>query len=251
MGINYNPFSLEGKTILVTGASSGIGRATAIECSKMGATLIITGRNAQRLQETYDALDGKNHKQIVADLAEQKGINFLVTQLSSLDGAVLCAGIGQTLPFQFSTREKFDKVFNINFFSPVELLRLIFKKKILAKKSSVVIIASIDGIYCASVCNGIYGATKSAINAIMKFSAKEFALSRQIRVNCICPGMIDTPLIHSGSITKEQLEADKKRYPLQHYGEPEDVAYAAIYLLSDAASFVTGQDIVVDGGVTI
>ena len=251
MGINYNPFSLEGKTILVTGASSGIGRATAIECSKMGATLIITGRNAQRLQETYDALVGTGHKQIIADLAEQDGIDYLVAQLPFLNGAVLCAGIGQTLPFQFSTRKKFDKVFNINFFSPVELLRLIFKQKILAKKSSVVMIASIGGVYGVSVGNCIYGATKSALNTIMKFCAKEFAPSRNIRVNCVCPGMVETPLIRNETISEEQYEKDKKRYPLQRYGKPDDIAYATIYLLSDAASWVTGQDIVIDGGVTV
>lgn len=251
MGINYNPFSLEGKTILVTGASSGIGRATAIECSKMGGTMVITGRNIERLQETYDALVGTGHKQIIADLAEQDSIDYLVAQLPSLNGVVLCAGIGQTLPFQFSIREKFDKIFNINFFSPVELLRLIFKKKILAKKSSVVMIASVGGVYNIALGNGIYGASKSALNTIMKFCAKEFAPSRKIRVNSICPAMIETPLIHGMSITEEQLEEDKKRYPLQCYGSPDDVAYATIYLLSDAASWITGTSIVVDGGLTI
>lgn len=249
MGINYNPFSLEGKTVLITGASSGIGRATAIECSKIGATLIITGRNAERLQETFEALEGDGHQQIVADLAEQDGIDSLIAKLPSLDGAVLCAGIGCTSPFQFSTREKFNKIFNINFFSPVELLRLIFKKKILAKNSSVVMIASIGGIYKITLGNDIYGASKSALNTIMKFCAKEFAPSRKIRVNSICPGMIETPMIRNGAFSDEQYEEDKKNYPLQRYGDPKDVAYAAIYLLSDAASWVTGTSIVVDGGV--
>lgn len=251
MGINYNPFSLEGKTILVTGASSGIGRAIAIECSKMGATLIITGRNVARLQKTFEELEGERHQQIIADLVEQSGIDFLVEKLTSLDGAVLCAGIGLLSPFQFSTRKKFDKIFNINFFSPVELLRLIFKKKILAKNSSVVMIASVGGVYKRTLGNGIYGASKSALDTIMKFCAKEFAPSRRIRVNSICPGMIETPFIYGRTITEEQHEENKKNYPLQRYGEPEDVAYASVYLLSDAASFITGQSIVVDGGVTV
>lgn len=247
----YNPFSLQGKTILITGASSGIGRATAIESSKMGATVVITGRNAERLQKTFDVLEGEGHLQVVADLAEQDGIDSLIAQLPQLDGVVLCAGIGLTVPIQYSTREKFDKIFNTNFFSPVELVRLIFKKKILAKKSSVVMITSIGGVYKRSFGSGIYGASKSALNTIMEFCAIEFASLRGIRVNSICPGMIETPFIHRGTITEEQFEQDKKKYPLQRYGNPEDVAYAAIYLLSDAASWVTGTSIVVDGGLVV
>lgn len=246
----YNPFSLEDKIVLVTGASSGIGRATAIECSKMGATVIITGRNADRLRETFYALDGEGHKQIIADLVGQKGIESLITQLPALNGVVLCAGQGLTLPFQFSARDKFDSIFNINFFSPVELLRLLFKRKILAKEASVVMIASIGGIHRVTFGNGVYGASKSALQSIMRFCAIEFAPSRKIRVNCICPGMIETPLIHGGAITEEQHEADRKKNPLQRYGQPEDVAYAAIYLLSDASSYITGHEIVVDGGAT-
>jgi len=249
---NYNPFSLEGKTILVTGASSGIGQATAIECSRMGATVIITGRNEVRLRQTFAQLDGTNmeHKLIVADLTTEDGLESIVAGVSSLDGVALCAGVPNTLPMQFSSRKKFDKIFEINFFSPVELLRLLYKKKILVKGASAVLMASIGGLYRTTFGNGIYGASKSALNTVMKYCAREFGFARQIRVNCVCPGMTETPLIHRGSITDAQLEEDKKRNPLQRYGEPKDMAMAAVYLLSDAASYVNGLDLVVDGGAT-
>ena len=249
----FNPFSLEGKTILVTGASSGIGKATAIYASKLGATLVITARDKQRLQETFDALEGKEereHKQIIADLTNEEELNNLLANVPALNGLVLCAGKGLTLPIQFATKEKFDEIFNINFFAPVELLRMLYKKKKLQKEASAVLLCSLGGTQIFSGGNGIYGASKSALNSVMKFAAKEFA-ARKIRVNSICPGMVDTPLIHRGTISDEQLLEDQKRYPLGRYGKPEDIAFAAIYLLSDAASWVTGQDFVLDGGVSI
>lgn len=249
----YNPYSLEGKTILVTGASSGIGKATAIEASKLGATVVITARDAARLQDTFDQLEGqgeREHKQIIADLTDENQLNVLLVEVPTLQGLVLCAGKGLTLPIQFATREKFDDIFNVNFFAPVELLRMLFKKKKLEKESSVVMLASLGGTQIFSGGNGIYGASKSALNTVMKFAAKEFA-SRKVRVNSICPGMVDTPLIHRGTISDEQLLEDQKRYPLGRYGKPEDIAYAAIYLLSDASSWITGQDFVLDGGVSI
>lgn len=249
----FNPFNLEGKTILVTGASSGIGRSTAINAAKMGATLITTARNAERLQETFDALEGqgeREHKQIIADLTNKDDLTNLIADVPFLNGLVLCAGKGLTLPIQFATREKFDDIFNINFFAPVELLRMLFKKKKLQKGSSVVLLSSLGGTQIFSGGNGIYGASKAALNTIMKFAAKEFA-PRKVRVNSICPGMVDTPLIHRGTISEEQLLEDQKRYPLGRYGQPADIAYAAIYLLSDVSSWVTGQSLVLDGGVSI
>jgi NAD(P)-dependent dehydrogenase (short-subunit alcohol dehydrogenase family) len=250
---DFNPYNLSGKTILVTGASSGIGKATAINASKLGATLIITARNEQRLKETFDSLEcteSSAHKMILADLTVEDDVKNLLTEVPALDGLVLCAGKGLTLPLQFATREKFDDIFDVNFFAPVELLRMLFKKKLLQKSASVVLLASLGGTQIFSGGNGIYGASKSALNSIMKFAAKEFA-SRKIRVNSICPGMVDTPLIHRGTISDEQLLEDQKRYPLGRYGTPEDIAYAAIYLLSDAASWLTGQALVLDGGISI
>lgn len=248
--MSYNPFSLEGKTILVTGASSGIGRATAIECSKMGAQVIITGRNTERLQETLDTLEGEGHQKFVADLVSTDDMNALVAQLGVLDGVVLCAGRGKSVPVQFATRDNLDLVFEVNFFSTIELLRVLYKKKRIKKEGSVVLMASVGGNHIYNVGNSIYGASKAALNSMMKFCAKEFAV-RKIRVNSICPGMVVTPLTKPSTFTAEQLKADMETYPLKRYGQPQEIAYAAVYLLSDAASWVTGHDLVIDGGLTI
>lgn len=248
--MNNNPFSLEGKTILVTGASSGIGQATAIVCSRMGANVIVTGRNIERLNETVSRFQNPGAVQIGADLTNADDVENLVASLPLLDGAVLCAGNSTTLPLQFGTREKFDEMFDVNFFAPVELMRLMYKKKKLQKGASVVLVASIGGTHSFMPGNGIYGASKAALNSVMKYAAREYS-SRKVRVNSICPGMVDTPLIHRGTITEEQLLEDAKRYPLGRYGQPEDIANAAVYLLSDASSWVTGHDLVIDGGFSI
>ena len=247
--MEYNPFTLKGKTILVTGASSGIGQATAVECAQMGAEVVITGRDTERLQATAD-LVGTPKTLIAADLTNQEDVEHLVAALPPLDGAVLCAGNSTTLPLQFGSREKFDEMFNVNFFAPVELLRLMYKKKVLQKGASVVLIASIGGTHSFMPGNGVYGASKAALNSLMKYAAREYA-SRKIRVNSICPGMVDTPLIHRGTITEEQLAEDAKRYPLGRYGKPDDIANGVVYLLSDASSWLTGHDLVIDGGFSI
>lgn len=249
---DFNPFSLEGKTILVTGASSGIGQATAIACSRMGARLVITARDKQRLQATCDELNphAEGHLQQIAELTSQEDVERLISALPPLDGAVLCAGNSTTLPLQFGSREKFDEMFDVNFFAPVELLRLMYKKKRLNKGASVVLLASIGGTHSFMPGNGVYGASKAALNSVMRYAAREFA-SRRIRVNSICPGMVDTPLIHRGTITEEQLAEDAKKYPLGRYGQPADIANGAVYLLSDASSWLTGHDLVIDGGFSI
>lgn len=249
----FNPFTLEGKTVLVTGASSGIGRETAIVCSRMGARVVVTARDQERLQQTFDMLapvEGEEHVMTLADLTQAEQLESLVKAMPPLNGVVLCAGNSTTLPLQFGSREKFDEMFDINFFAPVELLRLLYKKKVLQKGASVVLIASIGGTHSFMPGNGVYGASKSALNSIMKYAAREYA-SRKVRVNSICPGMVDTPLIHRGTITEEQLAEDAKKYPLGRYGKPEDIANGAVYLLSDASSWLTGHDLVIDGGFSI
>lgn len=247
----YNPFSLEGKTILITGASSGIGRTTAVECSRLGANVILTARNRDRLNETLSMLEGVNHMMIECNLSDGDDMNHLVTDMPLIDGVVLCAGKGLTMPALFSTRDKFDDVFNVNFFAPVELTRLLVKKKKFNKLgASIVTISSIGGPEVISIGNGIYGASKSALSTMMRFFALEFA-SKKIRVNSICPGMVETPLIHQDNLTQEQLNENASMYPLQCLGKPEDIAYAAAYLLSDASAWVTGTNMIIDGGITL
>ena len=246
----YNPFSLEGKTILVTGASSGIGKATAIECSKLGATVIALGRNEKRLQETFDQLETPDSRQIALDLTNEDAVNALLGEIPKLDGLVNAAGIASTTLFQFATPEKIRGIFDVNFFAPVEFTRLLLKKKLIKKGGSIVFFSSVDGPVNVHIGNSTYSATKSAIASIARGMAVELA-AKGIRVNYLMPGQTETPLIHGESITQEQLEQDMKSYPLGRYGKPEEIAYGAIYFLSDASTFTTGAGLVIDGGFTV
>lgn len=246
-----NLLSLEGKKLLITGASSGIGRSIAIECSHLGASVILVGRNKDRLQDTYDQMTPHvEHLIVAADLTAKDDLDKIVSIAQNLDGVALCAGKGLTLPVAFSSRTKMDDLFEINFFSTVELLRLLYKKKCFHPYASVVAISSLGGTKVFRGFNSIYGASKSALSSFMKFCAKEFS-SRKIRVNLISPGMVDTPFIHRDTIMDEQLENDAQTYPLGRYGKPTDIAYMAVFLLSDLSSWVTGQDFIVDGGLSI
>lgn len=252
----YNPFSLKDKTILVTGASSGIGRATALECSKLGATVVITGRNEERLQEVFDSLDrqfGQEHIIIAADLANDEGIAHLVSNLPKLDGVSSNAGIVvNSSPVKFIKDELMDKVFHMNARSHVKLARDLYKKKLLNKGASYVFTASVGGVTSFNLGNSTYGMAKAALNSFMKFCAVDFA-TRNIRCNSICPGMIHTPMTEpTGTFTEEDYQKDiEAHYLLKRYGRPEEVAWTTAFLLSDASSFITGATILVDGGASI
>ena len=248
--MSYNPYSLDGNTILVTGASSGIGKATAIECSKLGARVVITGRDEARLQQTLSSLEGEGHVVITADLGEDDGIRFLVERVPVLNGIVHAAGISDTVLFQFLKKERLENIFNINFFAPVVLSQLLLKKKLLQKGGSIVFLSSIDGPVTAHIGNSMYSATKGALSAMMQNMSIELA-SKGIRVNAVLPGMTETPLIHNDDITQEQLNKDMELYPLKRYADPREIAWAIIYLLSDASTFTIGASLVVDGGFTI
>lgn len=245
-----NPFSLEGKTILVTGASSGIGRATAIACSQMGAVVVVTGRNELRLQETLDALEGSGHQMIVADIANDDQIDYLVDQIPAINGLVNNAGITETCPTQFIKRDKLNRVMEVNTIAPILLTQRILKKKKLGKGGSIVFTCSISGTCVCGGGNVLYSASKGAIHGFMKNAALDLA-HKGIRVNDVCPGMIDTHILDAGTISEEQLEIEAQRYPMKRFGKPEEVANGIIYLLSDASSFVTGSSIVIDGGFTL
>lgn len=245
----YNPFSLEGKTILVTGASSGIGRATAIECAKLGATLILTGRNEERLKNTLSALEGRQrgHRLFIADLNQSEELTDLVNLLPVIEGCVSNAGVGRTLPVQFLSLDELEKLFSVNCFSPMILTKELVKKKKLCKSSSVVYTLSIAGNYNILPGNSIYGCTKMALSAFIKYAALELA-GKGIRCNGVSPGMVQTPFIGHKAFSEEDIAKDIDMYPLKRYGKPEEVAHAIIYLLSDASSWVTGTNLVIDGG---
>lgn len=246
----YNPFSLEGKTILVTGASSGIGRATAIECSKMGAKVVITARNEARLLETYNQLNGENHQMIICDLADENAIEALSQTVPHLDGLVNNAGYQEYCPVSFIKKEKLEALISVNTIAPIILMQKLLRAKKITKGASVVFTSSLAGIGVNASGNSMYAATKGAISAFVTSAAIDMA-PKKVRVNAVCPGMVNTSILDHGMVEEEDLKADVANYPLGRYGEPEDIAFAIIYLLSDASSWVTGSNLVIDGGVSV
>lgn len=252
--MNYNPFSLENKTILITGASSGIGRATAIECAKLGASLVISARNLERLSAVLAELDtsyGQQHKMIIADVSTSEGLDALVSELSALDGLSSNAGMAiGNRPIKFIKEDDVHAIMNTNTYSHVMLAKLLFKKKLLNKDASLVFTASIGGVVSYGPGNTIYGMSKAALQSFVKYAAIEFS-PRGIRCNSVCPGMIETPLINLDALTDEDKAIDADKYLLKRYGHPIEVARTTSFLLSDASSFITGTSIVVDGGYTV
>ena len=220
------PFDLTGKNILITGASSGIGRAVAIECSKLGAQLIVTGRDNERLQETLNSL----------------------RSIQTIDGLVLSAGINDKTLTKSISAEKIDKMFSINLYSPMFLIKELLKKKKLNVNASVVAISSVSSSY-STISNALYAASKGALESFMRVLALEVA-PRRIRVNAIKPAAVETPIIASYKLADE-MELFKKQIPLGRFGKPEEIAYGAIYLLSDAAAWITGTILTIDGGLTL
>lgn len=241
-----------GKTILVTGASSGIGREIAITLSQMGASVVITGRNEERLNDTYNCLNKEKcqtHLQIIADLNEDEQIEKLAVNCVSIDGLVCCSGINDKAPIKHVTREKIEKMYGANVYGPMLLVKELLKNKKVNKAASIVFISSISSIY-ATVSNALYASSKGAINSLVKVLALELAPKR-IRVNSVMPGMIRTNMIHAYGLSDEELDAVIKGHPLGRIGEPRDVANATAFFLSDESSWITGAQLVVDGGITL
>lgn len=248
--MEYSPFSLSGKTILVTGASSGIGRAVAQECAAAGAVCLITARNQERLQQTLDELQGEGHQMFISDLADITAIETMIENLPKLDGVVSCAGVVETKLLKFTEEEDLQNLFQTNTFSAIRLVRSLLQKKKLKKESSVVFISSISGVKCGYIGGSLYGATKGAIEGFAKATALELAPQR-IRVNTITPGMVETSLLKDVEVDQDQIETDKQKYPMKRYGKPEEIGYSAVYLLSDATKWVTGTALLIDGGFTL
>lgn len=240
-----NPFTLEGKTILVTGASSGIGRAIAIACAKSGYAVILNGRNVERLKETLSQMVGVGHIIIPADLTNSAQRQTLVEHVPVLNGVVHCAGIGSRVLCKMLEADDVQHVMGVNFNAPVLLQAALLQGKKIAAGSSIVFIASAAATM-PSVGNAIYSASKGALISYSKCLALELA-SHKIRVNCISPAMVWTDLALVGA-TEEQLHEAEQAYPLKRYAQPEDISGAAIYLLSDASSWVTGSNFELTGG---
>ena len=247
--MSYNPFSLQGKKVLVTGAGSGIGSAIAVVASQMGASIVMVDISKEGLEQTGALLDHPEyqHQQFVVDLTDSEAIDALVESVDGLDGLVNNAGIPNTRPLQMIREEDFDRVVGLNTKAPVLLTNLLYKKKKLNKGASIVFTSSLAGLYTFTPANGLYSLSKSALTSYAKSCAVEFA-ARGIRSNCVNPSMVNTHLKDSLSFSEEEYQKDIEKYPLRRYAEPEEVANAVIFLLSDAASYITGHTLLVDGG---
>lgn len=249
---SYNPYSLNGKTILVTGAGSGIGRTTSVEASRLGARLILVDINEIGLAETMAMLEpsGAVHLSYTVDLCDEAAIDAMVKDIPVIHGCSNNAGITKLTPIQFITSEEMERIHKVNLIAPMMLTKYLIKRKKLARPSSIVFTASAGGVFVASPGNAVYATSKCGIDAYMRTAALELA-PKGIRCNSVNPGMVETPLINRGQVTAEQHEKDKENYPLGRYGKPEDVAFATIYLLSDASAWMTGTALKIDGGLTL
>lgn len=248
-----SPFSLVGKNILVTGASSGIGRACAVESAKLGAKILASGRDEERLAETLSLVSTEGSTAVSADLLEFdfcKKISSAVPADEPLDGIVFSAGMNRLLPVGFIGEKEFAAAMRVNAEAPLMLVQTLLREKKIKRGASIVFISSISGGNVVSPGAAVYSATKAAADSLMKTMALELA-AKQIRVNAICPGAVETKMNALAAISVAQKAEAEKRYPLKRFGKPEEIAYAAVYLLSDAAAWTTGTRIVIDGGFTL
>lgn len=250
----YNPFSLSGKTILVTGASSGIGRATAVECSKMGARVILTARSQERLEETLSLMDNREeHHIIVRDLGNEDAAKCLIDalQVDNLDGVVHCAGISKRTMLPYLKSSDLEQTLQTNLITPILLNKYLLKRKLLRSGSSIVLISS-TAAYRPTPGQMAYAVSKGGVISMMRSLSRDL-FSKEIRVNVICPAMIETAMttLTAMNLTQESRDADLKHYFLQRYGKPEEVAYVVIYLLSDASQWITGNVYMVNGGIYV
>lgn len=244
----YNPFSLSGKNILVTGASGGIGRQIALECARMGAKVFFTGRNSAKLEALLSEMpDQTSHVSVIADLTASEDIDKVVESIDNLDGIVHCAGIGDRTLSKMVRQTDIDRVMKTNFEAPVLLQRALLKKKKVNRGASIVFTAS-RAASAPTVGNGLYSASKGALISYSKVLGLELA-PQKIRVNCICPAMVWTELIEKdAALTGADYHEAEKAYPLGRYGKPEDIAFLTVYLLSDCSEWMTGSCIDITGG---
>lgn len=243
MELSDTPYGLVGKTILVTGASSGIGRAVAQRCAEAGASVVVTGRDADRLAQTLQALPGDGHRAMPADLVDPAALRALADGCGPLDGVVHSAGVRGLSPIRMAGEKFVRHVMQINYEVPVLLTQRLLHRNVLRDNASMIFMSSIAA-HIGTVGVGIYSGSKAALVGTMRCLALEVA-KRGMRANCLCPGLVETNLI-----TEDPgwFEGQKQRYPLG-IGAPDDVAYACLYLLSDAGRKVTGIEFNMDGGV--
>jgi NAD(P)-dependent dehydrogenase (short-subunit alcohol dehydrogenase family) len=242
--------SLSGKTILVTGASSGIGKEAAVLSSKLEAKVVITGRSEERLNETYTQLEGGAHYKFTADLSKEENISRFCDGLPMLDGIVHSAGIVKPFPVKYIQKKHINEVLDINYTAPVLLTSYLLKAKKINQGASLVFISSVSSTH-PYLGGALYVSSKAAIEAYCKTVALELAPVK-IRANIISPGLVKTAILANTEAAsgKEEIERHEKFYPLG-FGEPVDVANMITFLLSDAAKWITGTNIIMDGGLLL
>lgn len=240
---------LKDKIVLVTGATSGIGRAVALHLIAHGARVIVLGRDAARLQQLSDAGAWRS---LQADLHDFASYRQWVVELPALDGLVHSAGMVENNPVKFFSLEKYQRTIDLNQTSPLLLVSELVRARKLNEDASVVFLSSINGNAVAIKGCAAYAASKAALTGIAKVLALELA-PRRIRVNCVQPGMVDTEMVRDlAQISEETTRLDKARYPLgQRYAQPEEIASGVAFLLSSASSFMTAQSLVIDGGFSV
>jgi len=249
-----NLIDLTGKTIIVTGASSGIGRETAILLSKLDAKLILIARNKEKLWDTINSLDGEGHTDIAFDLTSFSEYSHLFNRIfqncGSISGFVHCAGFSKTIPLRNMSLNDLDEMMKVNYYSFMLLAKeFVRKKNVDPRGASVVAISSISGDFSVKGLS-IYSATKSSLNISVKALAQEYA-QWNVRFNTVSPGWVRTELTDKATqvLTSERLKNVFENHPLGP-GDPIDVAKAVAFLLSDAARWITGTTLIIDGGVT-
>jgi NAD(P)-dependent dehydrogenase (short-subunit alcohol dehydrogenase family) len=246
--MSFNPFTLEGRRVLVTGASSGIGRQIAIHCAKMGATVVLTGRNAARLEETRSQLADAEHLVIVADLVEPDAIEQVAGLAGPVDGVVHAAGIAKLVPFRMISPKHLDEVLGVNLRAPLLLTRALLARRAIQPGGSIVFIGSVAS-EIGPVATAAYAASKAGLLGAVRALAQEVAKQR-IRANVVAPGYVRTPLVEELGTAGGKMNELFDLAPLG-LGEPEDVANAVGFLLSEASRWMTRTLFVVDGGFTV
>ena len=247
-----NPFILNDRRILVTGATSGLGKAIALCCANMGAEVIGVGRDKERLQSTQqdlNAISAKPHRIVQADLTNSLDRDNLVALLGGpIDGLVHSAGISRLSPVRMMTEQHLREVQAINVDASMLLTQALLKRNLVAADGSIVFIASIAA-HIGVPGVAAYSGTKAALIAMMRCLAME-VVKRRIRANCLSPALVETPLLDATAALLGSLDEERKNYPLG-FGKPDDVAHAAVFLLSAASRWITGTTIIMDGGLTI